>query len=115
MLLPALSLPLWLQPLFAACSDGVWLSSRGFALVKDAGMTAQSQNNSVDLQNRYYMQQQDMLFCLNNRAKSDEDPLSPQSLRPVHSRVPLSRQMDANFDMALIRCRAVLEEPKGFN
>lgn len=67
MLLPAHSLPPRLQPLFAACSDGVCLSSHGFALVKDVGMTTQSQNNSVDLQNMYHIQQQDnKLFCFTN-------------------------------------------------
>lgn len=66
MLLPAHSLPPRLQPLFAACSGGGCLSSHGFAFVKDAGMTTQSQNDSVDLQNRYHIQQQDELFCLTN-------------------------------------------------
>lgn len=120
MLLPAHSFPPWLQPLLAASSDGVCLSSRGFALVEDAGMTTQSQNNSVNLQKRYYIQQQDKVFCLTNMTKADEDPLFPQTLCSVHSHVPLcrqttTRQLNVNFDVALIRCRAVLEEAKDFN
>lgn len=81
-------------------------------------MTAQSQNDSVDLQN--YIQQQDKLFCVTNMTNFDEDPPSPQTLCPVHSCVPLcgqptSRQLNDNFDVALIMCRAVLGEPKDFN
>lgn len=81
-------------------------------------MTAQSQNDSVDLQN--YIQHQDKLFCVTNMTNSDEDPPSPQTLCPVHSHVPLcrqpmTRQLDDNFNVALIRCRAMLGEPKDFN
>lgn len=94
--------------------------SRGFALVKSAVLTAQSQNNSVYLQNRYHIttagQAIFFLTSVINLMKRDQlhelyipCALSCASLKAADN------QTTVNFDVALIRCRAVWEEAKASN